>query len=200
MPVDLDKLYRDAAAVLYIADELEPEEREAFARRLAGDPQLAAEVKQARAAQLSVAGELERADAHTRLAAGEGVAVRRVSRAITAWLDNRVVATAPPAKKGLLLPWWAYPTTAAASLIVGFLVWSSRQEVRPLEPSAEAQRGISMLEAEQAELAEWLTTSLDTTTTADASMDVELEQLLSVGGAEDLNAVYLSPRREENSQ
>src|SRR5688572_16443860 len=199
MPVDLDKLDREAAMMLYIGGELEPQQREAFEQRLAGDPQLAAEVEQARAAQASVAAELARADAHMRLPAGEGVAVRRVSRAINTWLVTRSAATMPPVKKGLPLPWWVYPTAAAASLVVGFLVWSSRQEVRPLDPSPEAQAGINQLAAEQEELAEWLTTSL-AATTADASMDAELEQILSAGGADDLNAVYLSPRREENTQ
>jgi hypothetical protein len=54
-----------------------------------------------------------------------------------------------------------------------------------------------MIEAEQSELADWLASSLDST--ADATMDREVEQILSAGGAEDLNSVYLLPR-EENSQ
>ena len=52
--------------------------------------------------------------------------------------------------------------------------------------------------AEQAELADWLATSLGVT--ADASTDTEIERLLSSGRPDQLNTVYLSPMPEENSQ
>jgi anti-sigma factor RsiW len=198
MPVQLDKLDREAAAMLYLAGELEPAEREAFERRLAGEPQLAAEVEQVRAAQQSIAAELQRADAHSRLPASEGVVVRRVSRAIGSWLVGRTAATIPAVKKGWPMPWWSYPAAVAASLVVGFLVWSSSQEVPPMSASPEATEQLTVMEAEQAELAEWLTTSLDAT--ADASTDMDMERLLSTGRLDDLNAVYLSPQPEENSQ
>src|SRR6185369_4629459 len=42
---------------------------------------------------------------------------------------DRIRATPPAQKKGLPLPWWSYPAAVAASLIIAFLVWSSRQPV-----------------------------------------------------------------------
>jgi|SRR5215207_5119006 len=200
MPVDLDKLDREAVIMLYVAGELEPAEREAFEARVAAEPQLAADIEQFRAAQQSIATELERTDAHTRLPASEGVVVRRVSRAIGTWLLSRTAATPPPVKKGLALPWWSYPSAVAASLIIGFIVWSVRQEVPSLEASPEVQRGMTMLEQEQAELADWLTTSLDTATADASSADGEMGRLLSNGGGDLLNAVYRAPQREENNQ
>lgn len=189
-----------ATMMLYVAGEVEPAEREAFEARLAAEPQLAAEVQQLRQALDANAAELSRADAHGRMPVNESVAVRRVSRAIATWLTDRTGAPPLVIKKGLPLPWWSYPTAVAASLIVGFLVWSSRQEVPPFEPSPNAQHGLSMLEQEQADLADWLVTSLDQT--ADASTDAEIAELLSSsGGADDFDSVYLLPRgREENSQ
>ena len=199
MSVQLDNLDRESAMILYLAGELEPAEREAFERRLAGEPQLAAEIEQLRAAQQSVASELQRADNSARLPVSEGVAVRRVSRAMSSWLVGRNAAPIQIVRKNAPLPWWSYPSAIAASLIIGFLVWSSRQEIKPMEPLPEAQRELSLMEAEQSELAEWLTTSLDAT--ADASTDAEVEQVLYVGGsAEELNALYRSPQPEENSQ
>jgi anti-sigma factor RsiW len=199
MPTLLDNLDRESAIMLYVADELEPAERETFQRRLAAEPQLAAEVEQVRAAQGLIATELQHADARTRLPASEGVVVRRVSRAIASRLAARVPGPMQLSKRPFAMPWWSYPAAVAASLIIGFLVWSSRQEVPPMAPSEEAKREFSMMEAEQAELAEWLSTSLDAT--ADASMDAEVEQVMSVGGgAEELNALYRSRMREENSQ
>jgi hypothetical protein len=85
----------------------------------------------------------------------------------------------------------------AASVIVGFLVWSSRQEVSPMAPLKEATEKLSMIDAEQAELADWLTTSLDAT--ADAS-DPGVDRLLSIGRWDGLNSVYQAPREEEVSQ
>ncbi|MEA2708349.1 MAG: hypothetical protein QOF78_950 [Phycisphaerales bacterium] len=197
MPAQLDNLDREAAMMLYLAGELEPAERDAYERRLAAEPQLAAELQQVRQAHASITAEIEHADSRTRLPASEGVVVRRVSRAIGSWLANRGAAPAAPVKKGWPLPWWSYPTAVAASLLVGFLVWSSRQEVGPIDATPEVTRELSMIEAEQSELADWLASSLDST--ADATMDREVEQILSAGGAEDLNSVYLLPR-EENSQ
>jgi len=199
MPVELDNLDRESAMILYLAGELEPAEREAFEQRLASEPQLAAEVEQLRAAQEAVGAELARADRSARLPVSEGVAVRRVSRAMSNWLVGRNAAPMQMSKKQTPLPWWSYPSAIAASLIVGFLIWSSRQEVPPMAPLPEAQHELSVMEAEQSELAEWLSTSLDAT--ADASMDAEVEQVLSVGGsADELNALYRSPQPEENTQ
>jgi anti-sigma factor RsiW len=199
MPPQVENLDREATLMLYVAGELEPAAREEFERRLAAEPELAAEAEQLRAAQGAIATELERADARTRLPASEGVVVRRVSRAIAVWLAQRAVATAPPVRRGIALPWWSYPAGMAASLIVGFLVWSSRQDVGPVEPSPETRKELSAMAEQQAELADWLSTSLGVT--ADASADTEIERLLSSGRPDELNTVYLtSPLPEENSQ
>jgi hypothetical protein len=199
MSVQLENLDRESAIMLYVADELEPAEREAFERRVAAEPQLASEIEQFRAAQGLIASELRRADARTRLPASEGVVVRRVSRAIANWLAARTSGPISIVKKPFAMPWWSYPAGVAASLIIGFLVWSSRQEVRPMEALPEAKREFNMMEAEQTQLAEWLTTTLDAT--ADASTDGDIEQVISVGGGtEELNALYRARMREENSQ
>ena len=198
MPVSLDKLDRESVMMLYLGGELEAADREAFERQLAAEPQLAAELEQLRAAQESLSAQLEHADAHTRLPASEGVAVRRVARAVNAWIVGRSAAPPMTIKRGVLFPWWSYPAVIAASVIFGFIVWSSRQEVPPMEPLQAAKDHMDTLEAEQADLAEWLTTSLDV---ADATTsDTELGQLLSRGLNDELNAVYLSPQPEEMTQ
>jgi len=198
MPMQLDNLDREAAMMLYLAGELEPAEREAFERRLTAEPELAAEVAQLRAAQQSVATEIANLDSQTRLPTSEAVAVRRVSRVISSWLVGRTAAPPPAVRNGFAFPWWSYPTAIAASLIIGFLVWSSRQEVPPMEPTADAKRELAAMEAEQTELADWLTTSLDVT--ADASLDYGMDRFVSPGRPDELNTVYDSPVPEENSQ
>ena len=197
MPVQLDQLDREAAVMLYVAGELEPAEREAFERRLASEPQLAADVEQLGAAQGTIASALGGVDAHQRLPVSEGVAVRRVSRSMNAWLAARTVSTMPPIRKGWPFPWWAYPAAAAACLIVGFLVWSTNQEVAPMSPLKEATEKLTMMENEQSDLAEWLTTSLDAT--ADATLDQEIDRLRYAGRWDVLNSVYFVGQ-EENAQ
>jgi hypothetical protein len=197
MPVQLDQLDREAAIMLYVAGELELAEREAFERRLASEPQLAADVEQLRAAQGTLATTLQRVDAQQRLPVNEGVAVRRVSRTINAWLAARTVSSMPPIRKGWPFPWWSYPAAAAACLIVGFLVWSTNQEVAPMSPLKEATDKLTMMENEQSDLAEWLTGSLDVT--ADATLDQEIDRLQWMGRWDGLNAVYYVGQ-EENTQ
>ena len=180
MPSLLDNLDRDAAVMLYLAGELDTDDRAAFERRMGSEPALAADVERLRAAQSEVNASLERADGHTRLPASEGVAVRRVARSINQWLANRDSQPATPLRKSVIFPWWSYPSAAAAMLIIGFLVWSSRQEVPPMEASQEAKRELSMIDAEQQELADWMSNSLDAN--AYATADAEVDRLLSASG------------------
>ena len=198
MAVELEQLDREAAMMLYAAGELEPAAREAFELRLSGEPQLAADLEQLRAAQGSIAAALQHADAQQRLPVNEGVAVRRVSRSINAWLAARTVAAMPPVKKPWPMPWWSYPAAAAACLIVGFLVWSSRQEVASMSALPEAKEKMTRMEEEQTELVEWLSGSLEATADA-ATVDQELDRLMWVGRFDVLNSVYVAGP-EENAQ
>jgi anti-sigma factor RsiW len=183
MPSQLDNLDRDAAIMLYLAGELDADDRSAYERRIAGDAQLAADVEQVRAAHSAVAGELERADGRTRLPAGESVAVRRVSRSINQWLVDREITPPTPVKRGFVMPWWSYPSSAAAILIIGFLVWSSRQEPAALPPSEAAKAGLSAADAEQQDLADLMTSSLEPRSYA--SVEPELDRLLSAAARPD---------------
>jgi hypothetical protein len=118
--------------VLYLAGELANGEKTALEKRLAAEPKLAAELDRLRAAQAFCNGAISHGDQTARLPVSEGVAVRRVSRAMQQWQVDRVRAMPPVKKKGLPLPWWCYPAAAAAAIIVGFLIWSSRQPIGPV--------------------------------------------------------------------
>ena len=139
MSGQLNDLDNDSLLVLYISGELSNGDKAAFERRLAGEPALAAELEKLRAAAAFCFDGLAAADATANLPVGEGVAVRRVSRAMKQWQVDRVVASAAAAKKkGLPLPWWSYPVAVAASVIIAFLVWSSRQSVTNIAPDPGA--------------------------------------------------------------
>src|SRR5215207_7665688 len=105
MPSLLDNLDRDAAMMLYLAGELDADDRAAYERRIAAEPELAAEVERMRGAQAAVAGELERADARRRLPTSESVATRRVSRSINQWLVTRDAAPPAPLRRSITMPW-----------------------------------------------------------------------------------------------
>ena len=132
MSGQLNDLDSDSLLVLYISGELVNGEKAAFERRLANEPALAAELEKLRAAQALCGDAIAAVDATQKMPVGEGVAVRRVSRAMQQWQIDRIRATPLTQKKGLPLPWWSYPVAVAASVIVAFLVWSSRQSVNSI--------------------------------------------------------------------
>ena len=190
MAVELEQLDREAAMMLYAAGELEPAAREAFELRLSGEPQLAADLEQLRAAQGSIAAALQHADAQQRLPVNEGVAVRRVSRSINAWLAARTVAAMPPVKKPWPMPWWSYPAAAAACLIVGFLVWSSRQEVGPMPAPEMVKSHFEDVHADNVELADNLETWFD-------PARIELAESTATEQPQDDGAFFLTPEETQ---
>jgi hypothetical protein len=128
MASHLNELDSDSLLVMYIAGELTNGDKAAFERRLANEPALAAELQRVREAQAFCADSIATVDTHGKLPVSEGVAIRRVSRAIQQWQVDRIRSASPTQKKGLLFPWWSYPVAVAASLIIAFLVWSLRQQ------------------------------------------------------------------------
>ena len=156
MPTETEQLDRDALLMLYAADELSPEQRAAVEARLAAEPELAAELGMLRSAQDQCFAALAHADEHDRLPVSEGVAVRRVSRAMKQWQVRRALAAnaVVPAAPRRKLPWWVYPSATAAALIVGFLVWSVRQPVGNVMPADPKFNDYA--QAQERELAEWM--------------------------------------------
>ena len=146
--------------MLYAAGELPAEQQAALEARLAAEPELAAELARLRAAEEHCFAALALADEHDRLPVSEGVAVRRVARAMRQWLLDRTVAysAGAPVAARRKLPWWVYSSATAAALLVGFLVWSVRQPVGAVMPPDEKVSAI--VQQQQMELADWMSESL----------------------------------------
>ena len=124
----------EAILLMYLAGELPPEERAEVEQMLSDDAGLRAALEQLRGAQDAFASEIAALDRSSRLPAPESVAVRQVVRDMQRWHARRL-ANPPKAAPAptLRYPWWAYPMTAAASVIIAFLVWwgnTERQTVR----------------------------------------------------------------------
>ena len=124
----------EAVLMMYVADELPPEDRAEVERRLATDDRLRADLEQLRDAHDVFAAAMPTLDRSTRPPVPEAVAVRRVVAAVRQWHSARVLrpaAEAPPPSRRV--PKWAYPLATAASVVIGFVVWwglSDRREVR----------------------------------------------------------------------
>src|SRR5207237_9735977 len=138
----------------------------AVGRRRAIEPALVAELTRLREAQEFCAGTIKSVDDQARLPVGEGVAVRRVSRAIQQWQVDRIRTTPATKKRGLPLPWWSYPTAAAAAIIIGFLIWSSRQPIPSIDKADVAVNSVEQTPDEQRgddgpskTLADWMDSS-----------------------------------------
>jgi anti-sigma factor RsiW len=197
MASQLNELDSDALLVLYLAGELANGEKAALERRLAGEPALAAELQRLREAQAFCVDTLKAVDEQGRLPVSEGVAVRRVSRAMQQWHVDRVRAAPSSRKKGLPLPWWSYPVAAAASIIIAFLVWSSRQpltnELKPDVPLVN-QDSDSNEDQPATNLADWMDSSFGVTAEANADESGGIPAGLDDAGSS------MFPTREETLQ
>ena len=114
----------EAILLMYLADELSGEDRAEVEQMLSTDAALRAELEALRALQARAFGGLDGYEAHARLPVSEGVAVRQAMRVMRHWQIAH--AQAPPPEesvKELRFPWWSYPLTTAAAVLIAFLVW-----------------------------------------------------------------------------
>src|SRR5437868_3050467 len=127
----LQQLQGDESILLmYLADELPAEDRAQVERRLAGEAGLRDRLRQMQSLHQEVSTGLASLDAlnSSRLAQGSSAAeaaVRQVSRAITRWHVNGPPRSAVVRRPGrnIHLPRWAYPTAAAAAILIGWIAW-----------------------------------------------------------------------------
>ena len=133
MPSPDEQLDQDSLLLLYLAGELPPLRQAEISRRLSTDAGFSARLDALREAQERVEALLAELDRRERLAVQEGVAVRRVSRAMAQWAIDRAVMPAAK-KRNLAPPWWAYPSAVAAAIVVAFLVWSVHQPIAGMPP------------------------------------------------------------------
>src|SRR3954469_2838941 len=91
MQPSLSQLDREAMLLMYLAGELPDNERIAVEQRLAADAGLTLQLQQLVEAQQRVHGAIEQLDHHDRLPTSEGVASRRVMRAMHQWQVDRII-------------------------------------------------------------------------------------------------------------
>ncbi len=199
MPPEPEQLDRDALLMLYAADELPPAQAAALEVQLAADPSLAAQLQQVRDLVSHADDVVRSMDETQRPPVSSAVAVRRAARAMQQWTIDRMRSRIEPEKKTFAIPWWIYPSAAAAILIVGFLVWSGKQEI----PSLPAEQPSNVAVDDQpANTGTNTATSSDTddlanrldATFANSSVAMAVDQTDST---DDSGAFFLSPREEQ---
>jgi hypothetical protein len=131
----------EAILLMYLADELSAEDRAEVEHMLGSDGGMRAELDRLRALHDGTAATISAVDAGARLPVSEGVAVRRVMRMMRQWQIDH--AQAPPPEEPLSelrFPWWSYPLTTAAAVLIAFLVWWGNRPDQPPRRVASFQQ------------------------------------------------------------
>ena len=132
--------------MMYLADELSPEDRREVDQMLATDAGLRAQLQQLEETQQTVFEGLSRLDGASQLTGGEAAAIRRAAAEIRRRLAKPELAMEPeaaePRRRSL---WWVYPTAAAAVVVLAAAVWMPRHAAtrRPTFPNAGVLREYS---------------------------------------------------------
>src|SRR5689334_6487595 len=126
---NIEQLDREALILAYASDELPDAQKAAFEAQLKSDPSLAAELTRVREALNVVSLSLAQFDTMQRAPVQDAVAVRRASRAIGQWTIDRLRPKEAAPTQQFAMPWWIYPSAAAAIVVISFLIWSGRQNV-----------------------------------------------------------------------
>jgi hypothetical protein len=114
----------EALLLMYLTDELPPEDRAEVGQMLASDAGMRANLAQIRAAYEGAMGALGELDQDQTSIPAENHAVRQASRAMRQWQVDRlarmpVILPTPRVR----VPVWAYPIGVAAMLLIGSLIW-----------------------------------------------------------------------------
>jgi hypothetical protein len=108
--------------LMYLADELPPVDRQEVEQMLAADGGLRRELESLQAAQRMLQVGLANLDQAEALS-NQATLTRRIGRAMRQHFVDRAVRVRTPARAKTPLPWWAYPTAAAAAIFLAFTIW-----------------------------------------------------------------------------
>jgi hypothetical protein len=118
--------------LMYLAGELPPIDRQEVAQMLASDAVLRGELERLRETQAALEHELIALD-HSEPISSLEIAVRRLGRAMRQRqvdLALQAARSRKPAGRGIGVPFWLYPSAAAAAVLVAFLIWVIRYNVQ----------------------------------------------------------------------
>lgn len=124
MASHIQQLENEALLLMYLADELPPEDRAEVDQLLATDAMMRAELQRVSAALADYTAGMDALDAVTHEPVAEPVAVRQIGRMMAQWHADRAAQPVeePPAK-AMRIRWFWYPAGAAAVVLIGMIAW-----------------------------------------------------------------------------
>jgi anti-sigma factor RsiW len=135
-----------APLLLYLAGELAEPQRGQLERRLAVEPALSAQLEQLRHLHEHTQGLLLTLDRLDDDFSAESAAVRQISRLMRQWQTRRQLApSVPQVAHGVHWPWWAYPISAAAMLLIGVLAWWATPRTPGVPPGSIRQSVVEVV-------------------------------------------------------
>jgi hypothetical protein len=145
---DLQHLENNEAILLmYLADELSPEDRAEVEQMLASDAAMRRELEILRQTQQLAYDALQTLDGSTRTVRPRFVALGQVSKLIHEWVQRRR-EPAPVATLRPPLPWWRISLSTAAALLIGYYVWAVYHPPVYRNPTAASEQNSSDLQAD----------------------------------------------------
>ena len=120
---ELQTMSNEAILLMYLAEELSPEDRAEVEQMLASDPAMRSELEIVRQTQQLAFETLKTLDSTTRFVP-RIVTLGRVSELIHQWAQKRQ-QPAPAGEPRSALPWWRISLSAAATLLVGYYIWAA---------------------------------------------------------------------------
>jgi anti-sigma factor RsiW len=131
----------ESVLLMYLAEELPPQDRAEVDAMLDRDPAMRRELEQLRETYGKAIESLTMLDAMDPMRISDATTIRRTSRTIRQWQVDRAAANPPQEEvRKMRYPWWAYPAVsvaAAAVLLVFLMWWSSNSEVPELTQNSQ---------------------------------------------------------------
>lgn len=123
----------ESVLLMYLADELPPEDRAEVEQMLQTDARLRAELDRITLAHQGVTDAIARDDLSLRLPPADLV-LRRLSRRVRQWEVDQHIPEEPEPEIRRRWPIWGYPVAAAASIAIALLVWWAALPDEPYVP------------------------------------------------------------------
>lgn len=118
----------EAILLMYLFNELLPDDRAEVEQMLQTDAGLRAEYARLLETNAHLAAVIQGVDAQSPMPIASSTAERQVDRLIQRWNTRRVVAAPSVVSIRRGLPVWLYPVTAAAMVLIGWLIfWGFRE-------------------------------------------------------------------------
>lgn len=122
----------EAVLLLYLADELSPQQKQGIETRLANDPSFAAALNRLRDVDAWLSDSFDELDKSQPLPGTPGSWQRRIGRMIRQWQARQAAMANANPLPGRRIGSWAYVAAAVALVIIGYTAYWGFQSDKPM--------------------------------------------------------------------